>query len=93
MQQTTNVNHHSAAIFPFYKGGNLELLVEIKDRELIPPYFDSGANGLGGNNIKEDQSPVAVLEREIPEEFWIIDEPPGETYNTILGQDVAESRL
>lgn len=46
------LNHHSAATFPYCMGEDgIEFLVEIKDRKFRPPFFDGGANGIGGNNI------------------------------------------
>lgn len=81
------LNHHAAATFPYCMGEDgIEFLVEIKDRKFRPPFFDGGANGIGGNNIgtrdregrpiEDDDSPLGILTREIYDEFHI--KPPSQ---------------
>lgn len=90
MVEKFRLNHHAAVVFPFcLSESSIELFVETKDSTLIPPFYSNGLCPFGGTNVKEDLSPLAVLDRELDEEFWIKEETH-ETYSGILGQEVGE---
>ncbi len=81
------LNHHSAALLPYYVSatGTLHFVFERKDPKFRAPYFDRGLNFLGGNSLPQDVSTLDLLHRELSEEFWHIDEPQ-ESLNALLGQ-------
>jgi len=85
------LNHHSAAIIPFFidDKGDLHFVFEHKDPGYKKPFFDDGLNGEGGNyekGVHKDASPKVTVVREVSEEFWAAYEAP-ESLNALLGQE------
>lgn len=80
------LNHHSAAIFPYFIDDKLRFITEQKDPGYKPPFFDNGLNLLGGNWQRGDSDPKELLQREINEEFWRAYEGP-ESLNNLLSQE------
>jgi len=90
MGDLITLNHHSAAVLPFHVDleDTVHLILEEKDRQYRPPFFDGGLNFLGGNwekGVNHDKTPRELIRREIDEEFWSKFEAT-ESLNTLLGQ-------
>ncbi len=90
MNTGNSLNHHSATVLPVHVDleGTVHLILEEKDESYKLPFFDKGLNFLGGNwekGVHNDESPLAVVRREIDEEFWTKFEPT-ESLNGLLGQ-------
>jgi len=86
----TELNHHSAAVLPYYvEGDTIHFLLERKDPGYKPPYFDNGLNFLGGNRQDVDTSPKELATREVQEEFRKRKEGE-ESLNKLLGQQFTD---
>ena len=90
MKKSIILNHHAASLLSYYVDpeGSLHFILEQKDPDYKPPYFDEGLNFIGGNwqkGVNKDKSPEELVHREIEEEFWRIDEPI-EYLNKLLGE-------
>jgi hypothetical protein len=91
MGDKIQLNHHSAAVIPFFLGdkGDIHFVFEQKDPAYKKPFFDGALNGEGGNfekGVHTDKSPEMTLMREVREEFWDAYEAP-ESLNALLGQE------
>lgn len=89
-KRKTILNHHSASVLPYHLDleGKLHLILEKKDADYRPHYFNNGFSFIGGNwrkGVDEDRSPEDVVLRELDEEFWQRYEAP-ESLNEILGE-------
>lgn len=85
------LNHHAASLLSYYVDSEkgLHFILEQKDPDYKPPFFDNGLNLIGGNwkkGVNKDKSPEELVHREIKEEFWIIEEPQ-EYLNELLGEE------
>ena len=90
MKKSNILNHHAASLLSYYvdpeKG--LHFILEQKDPDYKPPFFDNGLNFIGGNwkkGFNIDKSPEELAHREINEEFWDKYEAP-ESLNELLGE-------
>ena len=84
------LNHHAASLLAYYvdQEKGLHFILEQKDPDYKPPFFDNGLNLIGGNwkkGVNKDKSPEELVHREIEEEFWMIEEPQ-EYLNELLGE-------
>jgi hypothetical protein len=87
----SHYNHHASVVLPFYDDSSrLQLLFEQKSPDYKPPFFDNALNIPGGNSNAQERSAAQVLNREIHEEFGIIEDTP-ETLDAIIGQKVMEA--
>ena len=90
-----NLNFQCSGILPYYPSGNkrITFLFEMKSEDYVPPFFNNSLCFLGGNRgNKKDKSPEAVLERELNEEFHILDEDEEESLNDLIGQEVLKNQ-
>ena len=91
MKESIILNHHAASLLSYYidPKGVLHFILEQKDPDYKPPFFDKGLNFIGGNwqkGVNDDASPEELVQREIEEEFWKKYEAP-ESLNELLGQE------
>jgi len=89
--QKATLNHHAGAVLAYHNNPEkgLVFVLEQKDPDFRPPFFDNGLCFLGGNwqrGVHKDSSPRETMSREVREEFWEIYEAP-ESLNSILGQE------
>lgn len=91
MEEKISINFHASSVLPYFidNFGKIFFVLEQKDSNYIHPYFNNALNFIGGNfqkGINKDISPEETLDRELKEEFWVIEEED-ESLNTILGED------
>ena len=89
--QKNLMNFYSSGILPYHfidKG--IAFLFERKSDDYVPPFFNNSLGLLGGNRGNtEDKSPEEVLERELKEEFHILEEGK-ESLNELIGQGILQ---
>ena len=95
MNQIINLNHHAAAVLPYFidSKGIFHFIFEQKDPNYKVPFFDNGLNFMGGNWQKgafSDISPEETVQREVNQEFWNQYETP-ESLNELLGEKFLEA--
>lgn len=82
---------YGAGILPYYLP-DITFLFEMRSEDYIVPFFNNSLSLFGGNRTHVDKSPEEVLERELREEFHIIEEEEEESLNNILGQSVLQEK-
>ena len=71
------MNYFSSQILPYYlDGNNLRILFERKSDCYVPPFFNNSLGLLGGNDERDGREKCFrdILERELNEEFFVVDE-------------------